>query len=73
MRALLAGASYLLAQRVFQTPHCTTGYPASPCLWSDFNSFFFVSNPNQDKYAGLVWAGFARVCNSLINILGWFG
>jgi len=46
--------------------------PTSLCSWSGFNSFWFVSNPNQDKYAGLVWAGFARVC-SLINILGWFG
>ena len=46
---------------------------ASPCSWSGFNSFWFVSNPNQDKYAGLVWLNLDGFVTVLINILSWFG
>ena len=47
--------------------------PTSLCSWSGFNSFWFVSNPNQQKRTSPVRLGSTRVGSGFKSIPGWVG
>ena len=46
---------------------------SSACSWSGFNGFWFASNPNQQKFTGLVRLGLTRLGGGFKCAPGWVG